>query len=392
MKRTNRFNIRWDSPQEAKDLALGCSTLWNKLTYKRRQSFFDDKNFDWSSDELYDEFKGWIGSATAQQIIRKNDSAWKSFFSLLEKWKENKKEVDRPSPVGYWKDRNKDRKELKILVRNDCYTIEEYGTIKLPFGVKGQIIGNPHWEGKQGRLEVIYDGLDDCWRAYQSVEVKPRHQPSGQKTAYVDLGVIYPVTAYIEGENTSVAYNGRPLLSKWWLFNKQIASTQSRLKEENDRYSSKRLKRLYRKRKRVFRDEIRKIMNRFVERCYQAGVDTIVAGDLTDIRDGADYNSKANGMIHNYWSHEYLVERLRHTAENYGIELKLIDERGTSSECPRCGSERKVRRGRLYKCKECGVEAHRDAVGALNIGLAEGLDVPPEVINRAMTRPEVVPS
>ncbi|MBS3790832.1 MAG: transposase, partial [Candidatus Thermoplasmatota archaeon] len=116
MKRTNRFNIRWDNPQEAKDLALGCSTLWNKLTYKRRQSFFDDRNFDWSSDELYDEFKGWIGSATAQQIIRKNDSAWKSFFSLLEKWKENKKEVDRPSPVGYWKDRNKDRKELKILV------------------------------------------------------------------------------------------------------------------------------------------------------------------------------------------------------------------------------------------------------------------------------------
>jgi len=41
-------------------------------------------------------------------------------------------------------------------------------------------------------------------------------------------------------------------------------------------------------------------------------------------------------------------------------------------------------------CEECGIEAHRDAVGALNIGLAEGLDVPSEVINRAMTRPEVV--
>jgi len=391
MKRSNRFNIRWDDPQEAKDLALGCSTLWNKLTYKRRQSLFDDnRDFDWSSDELYDEFKGWIGSATAQQIIRKNNSAWKSFFSLLDKWKKNKEEVDKPSPVGYWKDRNKDRKILRILVRNDCYTIEEDGTIKLPFGLKGKIIGKPHWQGEQGRLEVIYDRLEDCWRAYQPVEVEPRHQPSGHKTAYVDLGVIYPVTAYIEGENTTVAYNGKTLLSKWWMFNKQIESVQSQLKEENDKYSSERLKRLYRKRKRVFRDKMFKIINSFVERCYQKGVDTIIAGDLTNIRDRAEYNKKTNNMIHNYWSHEYLVERLRYTAENYGIELELIDERGTSSKCPRCGSEKKVRKGRLYKCKECGVEAHRDAVGALNIGLAEGLDVSPEVINRAMTRPEVV--
>ncbi|MEF8835713.1 MAG: hypothetical protein V5A76_06120 [Candidatus Thermoplasmatota archaeon] len=69
MKRTNRFNIRWDNPQEAKDLALGCSTLWNKLTYKRRQSFFDDGEFDWSSDELYDEFKGWISMLSPPYII-----------------------------------------------------------------------------------------------------------------------------------------------------------------------------------------------------------------------------------------------------------------------------------------------------------------------------------
>ena len=44
----------------------------------------------------------------------------------------------------------------------------------------------------------------------------------------------------------------------------------------------------------------------------------------------------------------------------------------------------------MFKCKECGIEAHRDAVGALNIGLAEGCHIPPEVINRAMTRPEVI--
>jgi putative transposase len=393
MKRTNRFNIKWDDPEEAKSLALGCSTLWNKITHKRRQSFFDkDKQFDWSSDELYTEFKGWVGSATAQQIIRKNNSNWKSFFSLLKKYNKGE-DIDKPTPPGYWKDRKKKEKILRILIRNDCYNIED-GTVKLPFGVKGEVVGQPHWDGKQGRLEVVYDRLEDCWRAYQSVEVDPRHQPSGHKTTYVDLGVIYPVTAYIEGGDQCIAYNGRPLLSRWWLYNKQIEKVQSKLKEENDRYSSERLDRLFRKRKRVFKDEIRKIIHDFVERCYQAGVDTIVAGDLNGIRDNVDYNNKSNSMIHNYWSHKYIIDRLRWTAENYGMELKLIDERGTSSRCPRCGSEDKIRRGRLFKCKNCGLEAHRDVIGTINISFVyQGRTNEPTdrgSINRMMAHPKVV--
>ncbi len=57
MRRTNSFKIEWDNPEEARELALGCSTLWNKLNHKRRQSFFHEKGFDCSSDELYDDFK-----------------------------------------------------------------------------------------------------------------------------------------------------------------------------------------------------------------------------------------------------------------------------------------------------------------------------------------------
>lgn len=388
MKRTNSFNIEWDNPKDIHSLAVGCATLWNKLNYKRRQTFFDG-NIDWSSDELYDDFKGWVGSATAQQVIRKNNSAWKSFFALLKKYNENGDTSQRPSPPGYWKDRKTEEPELRILIRNDCYSIDGR-TLKLPFGREGTIIGNRHWNGKQGQLWIYYDRLDECWRARQSVEVEPRHQPRGDKTAFVDLGVIYPITAYIQDEDTTVAYNGRPLLSKWWFLNKQIEKAQSILKKDNEKYTSRRLKRLYRKRKRMFKDKIRKIVHNFVERCYRAGVETIIVGDLTGIRDTTNFNRKTNSMIHNFWSHKYLVDRLRWTAENYGIEIRLRNERGTSSQCPKCGSEEKVRRGRLYKCKTCGIEAHRDAVGALNIGLAEGCQISPEVINRAMTRPEVV--
>jgi transposase len=74
-------------------------------------------------------------------------------------------------------------------------------------------------------------------------------------------------------------------------------------------------------------------------------------------------------------------------AEEFNITIELIDERGTSSTCPRCGSNQITRRGRLFKCQGCKLEANRDGVGAVNIGLAHGAVFPGEVINRAVACP-----
>ncbi|MHC1611551.1 MAG: RNA-guided endonuclease InsQ/TnpB family protein, partial [Candidatus Methanospirareceae archaeon] len=58
----------------------------------------------------------------------------------------------------------------------------------------------------------------------------------------------------------------------------------------------------------------------------------------------------------------------------------------------RCHSSRIVKRGRLFKCVDCKLEAHRDAVGSVNIGLAQGAEMlPAGVINGAVTRPLLVP-
>ena len=72
-------------------------------------------------------------------------------------------------------------------------------------------------------------------------------------------------------------------------------------------------------------------------------------------------------MIHNFWSFGYIIERLITTAENFGIKVKLVNEHYTSSVCPRCGSKNAIKYKRLFKCLDCGLEAHRDVVGVLNI-------------------------
>mgnify|MGYP000049958955 CR=1 FL=1 len=77
-------------------------------------------------------------------------------------------------------------------------------------------------------------------------------------------------------------------------------------------------------------------------------------------------------MVNNFWSFRWVIQRLREKAEEYGIEVEEVSEYKTSSVCPRCGSERSYRRGRLFRCLDCGLEAHRDAVGVLNMATLHG--------------------
>ena len=78
MKRTNKLRLRPTKEQERVLFSI-CemsAVLWNKLNYIRRQAFFEGR-FDWREgvDELYKGFKKILGSATTQQIMRKNNEA-----------------------------------------------------------------------------------------------------------------------------------------------------------------------------------------------------------------------------------------------------------------------------------------------------------------------------
>ncbi|MGQ9722970.1 MAG: hypothetical protein ACUVXA_16805 [Candidatus Jordarchaeum sp.] len=100
MMRTNTFQLKPAGEQTERlfKLADNCSRMYNEINYRRRQSFFSG-NFDWKTDEEYHRYKKLVGSATAQQILRKNDESWKSFFALLKKWKTGKLER-KPRPPG----------------------------------------------------------------------------------------------------------------------------------------------------------------------------------------------------------------------------------------------------------------------------------------------------
>jgi len=284
----------------------------------------------------------------------------------------------------YWK-RN-GRRELRIIVRKDCYRLEN-GFLHLPKGLKLKIKGRLKWHGKQGRLEIIYVDVDEVWRGFIAVKVEKPPKRGGNKPLYIDLGVINLATVWFDGLKQPIAFSGRTVLADWRYWTKKIAKEQRRLARVNKARTSRKLRRLFRIRKRRFRHAVNAMVKAIVDDASQLGISKIIMGDLRGIRMNNNHNGKANSMIHNFWSFRYITKRFREKAEEYGIKVVQVDERETSSRCPRCGSDRTVKRGRLFKCISCGVEAHRDAIGVLNIGLAHGALLPAGAINRAMARP-----
>jgi len=367
MKRSNLFDLVPTREQHRilQELSINCAKLWNEVNYLHRQQYQNYLKLDWNP-HIYKKHVPLVGSATAQQIVRKNNEAWRSFL-MLKRMERNGRlppTMKRVKPPGYWK--RDGRYMLKMLFRCDSYRIRQ-SHVDLPRSLSIPFKGKLKWTGKQGRLEVTWDTLSEKWRVFQSVEVKPLITPLGSKTCYIDMGVRNLATAWMPEWRQPVAYQSGRLLADWWYWTNRIARHQQRLISVNGRKKSKQLSKLHRIRKNRFRHAVVTFVRQLVKDLYAKGASTIVIGELTGIRSNSDHGRQGNAMVHNYWSHKYVADRLRWTAEEYGIKVRTVSEAYTSQTCPRCGSRNTERILRGFKCLNCGLEAHRDAVGVVNM-------------------------
>jgi putative transposase len=363
------------------------ASLWNELNYERRQQFFDGESV-WDTVDYRKQYVGVTGSGTAQQLIRKNKSAWKSFFAAQDEWHNGERD-ERPSPPGYWGN-EEDGRELRTLIRNDLYTLDtgERSRVEIPVGsdlkdeydhtgrLRLEVCGAPKWDGEQGRLEIQYDETDDTFRAFQPVTVPDfrqdsrkiedfpevenasrfRNSPLASHEAALDVGA-NNLVACTTTTGQQYLYEGRDLFDRFRETTGEIARLQSKLRE--GRYSSYRIRRLYRKRTRR-RDHAQDALVRdLVERLYAEGVATVYVGDLTDVL-STHWCTEVNEKTHQFWAFRAFIDRLSYTAEEYGITVKVKSEADTTRTCPACGEQDDTDRdGDLFRCP-CGHEAHAD--------------------------------
>ena len=383
MKCTNTFVVRPCSEQDKRllrEVLDASASLWNELTYERRQQYFDGESV-WNTADYRKRYVGVLGSATAQQLIRKSKSAWESFFSLEEKGKQC-------SPPGYWGNEG-DGRELRTYVRNDQYTLEtgDRSRLEIPVGkelkakyglghterLRLEVAGVPKWDGKQGRLELYYDEASDQFRAFQPVTVDNSRQdsPLADETAALDIGA-NNIVACTTTTGQQYLYEGRDLFERFRETTREIARLQSELRE--GRYSSKRIRRLYRRRTRRRDHAMDALARDLIERLYEEGISTVYVGDLTDVLE-THWSVRTNQKTHNFWAFRAFIDRLAWTAEEFGIAVEVRPEAWTSQTCPRCGSTEDTTRHQDTLTCSCGFEGHADLTASETF-LRRQTDVP----------------
>jgi len=384
MKRTNTFAVRPlsdDGEQLLRDLLDASAALWNEVNYERLMRYTDEDSFKgedvWDADtgRLEGRYKGVLGASTAQQVIRKNSEAWRAFFENKKTFHDesNTSITAHPEPPGF-RGNEDDGRQLKSVIRNDAYTVEwgERSRLEILVGselkdrydhtgrLRLEIAGDPNWPTyeDQGRLDLWYDETDSTFRASQPVTVSAnaRATPLASETAALDIGA-NTLVACTTTTGEQYLYEGRELFQRFRETTREIARSQSQL--EDGRYSSERIRRLYRKRTRR-RDHAQEALCRdLLERLYAEGVDTVYIGGLTDVLE-THWSVETNAKTHNFWAFKHFTKRLACTAEEYGISVEIRSEAWTSQECPQCGSTDRTTRHQDTLTCPCGFEGHAD--------------------------------
>jgi len=367
-----------ETEKRLKQLCDLSSKLWNEVNYARLKAWMEKRSIDFEATyrEFYEKYKPLIGAVTAQTIIRKNGNAWKSFFRLLELRGERRLPpfMKKVRPPGY-KKKNKSR-TLWTAIRKDRYKMDGDRIILQGLGAVGWIEvrykGIIHLRGERGELMIRYDADRGKWYAniaFSEVSEKmvrgewrqvPR-QPKGNLAAGIDIGINNLMAIYVENGLTKLI-NGRPLKSISYYWRKKIAEYQSTLNKYGLE-TSKRLRRMYAKWRRQVRSYINAKVREVIEWLYDIGVSKVKIGY-------PKYIAQENGNFDNdrVWTYRYLLKRMAEVAEEYGISVIYVDERGTSSRCPLHGDGCGIRvyRG-LFKCTRLGKVFNADLIAAQNI-------------------------
>jgi len=289
-----------------------------------------------------------------------SDAVTQSFFASLKSWRKRRKTDSSSKPP------RRRKWFFKLIWKSSAIKIKD-GKLRLSNGKGNQpLIVDWHWD-KPKQIELGWNKASKCYElraCYQQpkIETVKRGSVSG-----CDLGEIHPMV-FTDGVNTDI-FNGRLLRSKRQYQN-QLKAKLSNLIDTKKR-GSKRRKRLIKskqkqlaKLKNQIKDIEHKITSKAVSMLQEKSIQTLVIGDVRDIRKSIKYGKKVNQKLHQ-WNFGSIRSKLEYKCAKVGINTELISEAYTSQECLSC-RKRNQPKNRKYKCS-CGFKWHRDGVGCANI-------------------------
>jgi IS605 OrfB family transposase len=216
------------------------------------------------------------------------------------------------------------------------------------------------------------------WLAVTAAVPIQQHDMDPGRVAGDDLGIIHPYA--VVTEDAGLLVSGRALRAESYLHRADQQARQAKAASRAPRPGQRGSRRWRRHRVGLRRVEARhrrrvhqahqQAAKQVITFALQQQVGTLVVGDPTGITE-QDVGRVQNWRLRQ-WRRTHLVQALRDKAEQAGMVIRLVDERGTSSTCPACHRRVAKPNGRRFRCRFCGFCGHRDLVGAANIAAKAG--------------------
>jgi len=380
MKKTVKTKIRNLTQRQYEHLRNLCrvsKNLYNQTLWHVRKEYRDTgKYLDYcKTDRLMKQtvnLEGKINyrmlkAGVSQQILRRLDRDYRSFFSLLKKCPERN-----PKPPKYIRT---DFHSLiydsqRFQIKDGCAVLDKTVSVKIPSCIAGKKIVQLEIIPKYRQFNVCFVYEDDT--IY--LKVKPEN-----RTAGIDLG-LNNLAAVASSDGGVMLINGRPVKSMNQLYNKSLAEIQSDLAKRNGgRKWSERAENITEKRSNRINDYQHKASVKIEDFCLRHRITTVVVGDVSKSVNGINLGKKTNQNFVNISLGQF-KEKITYKLEAHGIKVVSADECYTSKasffdsdpmpakyepDIKHHFSGRRINRG-LYRTAK-GLLVNADINGALNL-------------------------
>ena len=197
--------------------------------------------------------------------------------------------------------------------------------------------------------------------------------PDPAKVGGVDLGIIHPYA--LTSERAALLVSARAIRAEHRLHlaekkarGRALATRAPKRGQAGSRRWRKygvRSRKLEGRHRRRVAQATHEAAGTVVDFAVKERIGTLVVGDPRGLLK-RDSGGRQNLALRN-WKPGQMICALTDKAALAGIDVELVDERGSSSTCPRCGAKVAKPKGRTFRCGTCKLVAHRDLVGAANI-------------------------
>ncbi len=367
-------------------LSFASAKLWNIANYEKHnyKALGFEKYPNWYEQKKRLKTEFWyknLPSQTAQEVLNMLEKSWKSFFKLRETGG-----IENPNPPKYKKfynfkylnngfkiDGDTVRFSLSKAMKNhlkDKYDIEDnYLIVKirnfseLDLNVK-EIEFKPLKNGNY-QINVVHEIEDTI------------QKPDNGHYLSIDIGISNMLTCYDNKNGKSFIVSGKQWLSINRYFDKKIAHYQSisdaQQSAKGIKYpkKSKRVLSLYEKRAGQLSHLLHSATKTVVDYCDANDISKIIIGDITNIREDANFGKVTNQKLHKF-PFAKIYSLLGYKLILKGIELIKQNE-AYSSQCSPLSNEvskeyaKKSNRKHRGLYKDGNLIFNADSVGAYNI-------------------------